>query len=129
MIAERLLKNLPQKLKKAQIIFKKYRADNAWGRTAVKYPVCNYEPYTPIPRNGVMHGTSLGIKGVVSYEPAIQLNTTHSCMENLKKRLQDGEIETSIPKLLNIRCEGGEGDDEIYKVRKAFMSGKSLYRD
>lgn len=128
-IAETLMRNLPKKLKKAQIILKKYRADNAWGRTATNYPICSYGFYKPIRRDGIEQQASMGRVGIVSYEPVIQLNTTHSCMRILEKRLQDGEVRTTLPPLVNISYEGVGGSEEIHKTRKSFTVGKYLYRE
>lgn len=127
-MAERLTKNLPQKLKKAQIIFKKYRADSALGRTAVKYPICSYEPFKLAPRNGVGKSAEVGLVGRVGYESVIQMNTTHSCMKVLEGRLQQGHFRYSIPSILNI-CYDNTDEAEAYKVRRAFMVGKALYRE
>lgn len=127
-MAERLAKNLPQKLKKAQIIFKKYRADSALGRTAVKYPICSYEPFKLAPRNGVGKSAEVGLVGRVGYEPVIQMNSTHSCMKVLEGRLQQGDFRYSIPSVLSIRYDNTD-DVEVYKVRRAFTVGKALYRE
>lgn len=127
-MAERLTKNLPQKLKKAQIIFKKYRADSALGRTAVKYPICSFEPFKLAPRNGVGKSAEVGLVGRVGYESVIQMNTTHSCMKVLEVRLQQGHFRYSIPSILNI-CYDNTDEAEAYKVRRAFMVGKALYRE
>ncbi len=127
-IAERLTKNLPQKLKKAQIIFKKYRADSALGRTAVKYPICSYEPFMLPPRNGVGKSAEVGLKGRAGYEPVIQMNITHSCMKVLEVRLQQGDLRYKIPSILSINYDNTD-EAEAYKVRRAFTVGKALYRE
>ena len=38
-VADKVLCNLPKILKSMQIIYRQYRADDKWGRTAISYPV------------------------------------------------------------------------------------------
>ncbi len=128
MIAERLFGNLPQKLKKAQIIFKKRRSDNPWGRTAAEYPICNCESFKSIRHDNMGKPMKIGFNGVVDCESAIQMNTTHSCMSVLKERLEQGDFSIGIPSFLNLRYENTE-EMKVYKTRRAFTVGKSLYRE
>lgn len=128
LMAERLSSNMPKKLKKEQIIFKKNRADSPLGRTAVDYPACNYKPYMLPRRDGVDCFGGFGNIGVVCCERTIQMNTTHPCMRILDERLEQGDFCSSIPPLLHMEYPNAS-EEKVYGIRKMFMAGKSLYRE
>lgn len=129
-ISENEIKShLPRLLKKMQIIYKQHRSDGDWGRTAVKYPVCEIR----IEKNGRFYGEvpQEVARCIVEFKPVIQINIDHPYMDILSERLEDLMNETvlrDIDEICNTQRESlSEG--EIYKVRKAFMNSKSLHKE
>lgn len=126
---EKILMHLPKILKKTQMIYNRYRSDGNWGRTAVKYPVC--EIY--IEDSQFYNGTDRlqHMVGIVDFKPVIQMNTEHSCMDILFERVEDSEIETILPDIDVVYDTNKQkmNEERIYKIRKSFMNGKTLYKE
>lgn len=127
--AEKILLHLPKLLKKMQIIYKQYRSDGNWGRTAVKYPVCE----TRIEFSGIYHGLEQleHMVCIVDFKPVIQMNTEHSCMDILFERIEDAAIEKILPDIdvMHDMNRQQMNEDKIYRIRRAFMNSKSLYKE
>lgn len=129
-IADKVLCNLPKNLKKLQIIYRQYRADDKWGRTAINYPVyqCmskteeHYNSYTEEYENEEIRVC------YVDYEPVIQMNTRHPCIKSLIKRMDSEETEVILEDVGEWRTWYVDKEN-TYKIRKAFTNNKSLYRE
>lgn len=128
-VAEKILIHLPKILKKTQMIYNRYRSDGNLGRTAVKYPVCEIR----LEDNGFYDGTEKlkHMVGIVDFKPVIQMNTDHSCMDILFERVEDSGIEKILPdvKVIYDTNKQKMNEERIYKIRKSFMSGKTLYKE
>ena len=135
-IADRLQKNLLKKLREMQIIYMKGRSDCQWGRPAVEYPVfeirtkhsydndedddsfCNYSNY----REETIC--------VVSCEPVIQINTSHPCINALRKQLNNvNATKDSMFENMGEWKIRGMSTEDIYKKRKEFTNSKLLYKE
>lgn len=125
---DEIISHLPRILKKMQIVYKQHRADGNWGRTAVKYPVCKI----CVEENGTynLDGPEKETLCIVEFKPVIQINIDHPYMEILLERLDDltsEKILKGIDRICDIHREN-LSEAEIYKIRKAFMRGKSLHK-
>lgn len=116
-ISDKISANLLKILREMQIIYKQYRADSKWGRAAVRYPV--YE------LRHIYHRDDENC--TVSFEPVIQMNTWHPCIETLKERMDEADINEEIREMDGWKTYADR--NEIYRVRKAFTNNKSLYRE
>lgn len=128
-VVERVIIHLPQLLKKMQIIYKQRRSDGNWGRTAVKYPVCEtIEEFSGRFNAGFKEYWKVCI---VDFKSVIQMNTEYPCMETLLERIEDTGMEKILPQIDTMRGtdERDMEESKIYRVRKAFMNGKSLYKE
>ena len=69
--------------------------------------------------------------GIVDFKPVIQMNTDHSCMDILFERVEDSGIEKILPdvKVIYDTNKQKMNEERIYKIRKSFMSGKTLYKE
>lgn len=127
--ADEMIDHLPMLLKKMQIIYKQRRSDGYWGRTAVKYPVCIVRDEN----NGKFNygEPMMERRCIVEYKPAIQINIGHPYMEILMERIDDLMVEEILPDIDKIcGLDKKEIDeDELYQVRRAFMSGKVLHKE
>lgn len=127
-IFDRLQDHLFQVLRELQIIYKKNRSDNNWGRVAVQYPV-----YTL--KTGACYASEGSKECEVDYASVIQMNTEHSCIEVLKDRMNNmdpEDLEVIYDDIRGWVLQGKNGETDIqdaaYKFRKAFPNGKSLFR-
>lgn len=130
--ADEIVSHLPRLLKKMQLIYKQRRSDGNWGRTAVKYPVCEVqEKWTGKYRCDYMYEKVMESECIVDYKPTVQLNAGHPYFDILMERLEDAESEKILPDVDAVCNVGGEKlvETEIYKLRKAFMNSKTLYRE
>ena len=59
------------------------------------------------------------------------MNTEHSCMDILFERVEDLEIETILPDIDVVYDTNKQkmNEERIYKIRKSFMNGKTLYKE
>lgn len=127
--ADEMISHLPRLLKRMQLIYKQHRSDGDWGRTAVKYPVCEVQQEWT--GKYQWDGKVMEARCIVEFKPAVQLNVEHPYFEFLLERLEDAEsikILPDIELLCDVHREKMD-EAEIYKVRKAFMSGKALYKE
>ena len=116
-IVDKVLINLLRILRKMQIIYKQYRSDSKWGRPAINYPVYSCANIC----------REYGENCWISFEPVIQLNTWHPCIETLKDKMDNEKQE--VVDIEGIGWRINEDRDKIYRVRKAFTNNKSLYRE
>ena len=116
-IADKVSANMLKILREMQIIYKQYRADSKWGRATARYPV--YEC-----RNICREYDE---NCMVVFEPVIQMNTWHPCIETLKERMDEADADGEIEGIDGWRTDTAK--DEIYRVRKAFTNNKSLYKE
>lgn len=127
--ADEMIGHLPRLLKRMQLIYKQHRSDGDWGRTAVKYPTCEVqEEWTG---KYQWDGKVMEIRCIVDFKPTVQLNVEHPYFEFLLERLEDAESIKTLPNIdvmCNVHREKID-EAEICKVRKAFMSGKALYKE
>lgn len=129
-VADKVLCNLTKNLKKFQIIYRQYRADDKWGRTAIGYPVYQcwnetreyYNSYTEEDEDEEIRICE------VEYEPVIQMNTCHPYIKSLIKRMDSEETETILENVWEWE-ERSIDKEEIYKIRKSFTNNKSLYKE
>lgn len=130
-IADKVICNLPKMLKKMQIIFRKYRADDKWGRTAVEYPIYRKMYRTDERRNKYTREWEMGQITVcdMSYDRVIQMNTGHPCVKVLLGRLDNNEEIKNGLEDVGEWEEESEDKEKAYMVRKRFMNSKSLYRE
>lgn len=113
-----------------QIIYRQHRADDKWGRTAINYPVyqCRSETRESYNRYLDEYVDEEISVCYVDYESVVQMNTEHPCIKSLVKRMDSEEAETILEDVWEWR-ERYIDKDEIYKIRKAFMNSKSLYKE
>ena len=150
-IINRLCNNCTKMLREFQIIFKQYRTDSSWGRAAAEYPVFEWKQDK---RRSISYDAFQQSYGndydedereenwdydeedereawicMVSKEPVMQINIAHPLVQIVKNRIGLAGCEPEIIFDRNQRwgiC--GMEKDEIWKLRKAFASGKELYR-
>ncbi len=126
-IVDNLMSNWSRKLRKMQIIYKKKRTDDQWGRPAMKYPVyelkenINYHSYEEYYENDTRYSKRMD----VYYTPVIQINTKLPCVEILKERMNNEEYEEEDRE----KWAMGEPVGEIIRKRKDFINEKSLYKE
>lgn len=130
--SDEIIGHLPRLLKEMQLIYRKRRKEGGWGRTAVNYPVCEVRDEW----NGTYHcgdicEKQMETRCIVDFKPTVQLNAGHPYWDFLMERLEDAESEKilrDVAVICNTKQE--ELDEaEIYRLRKAFMNSKSLYRE
>lgn len=129
-VVENILVHLSVKLRKMQFIYKQRRLENDLGRTATKYPVC-FTTDQPAGFDNLYEEEINNKVCIIDFKPVIQMNTGHPCMEILMERLEDGILEKTLPDI-NMICdtEGKKMDEvKVYRVRKAFMNSKFLYKE
>lgn len=126
--ADELRVNCLKILRECQIIFKRHRTDSKWGRPAADYPVFDRrteyyyddDEYNFRKETVICH---------VDCEPVIQMNPNHSCIAVLKDRMaEDDTADDIFDGVPEWRLEGMWWE-ELLKSRKAFASGKSLYKE
>lgn len=117
-ISDEIKKNYLKIAREMQIIYKQYRSDCSFGRPTVKYPV-----FKRWHSNG-----ECPIDCEVWYEATIQFNTAHQCIKTIKERLEKEESDEEMFEVVENWNVVGKELKEIYQVRKAFTSSKSVYR-
>ncbi len=127
--ADEIVSHLPRLLKKMQLIYKQRRSDGNWGRTAVKYLVCEVKEEW----NGKYYEgeKEMEIRCVADCKPTVQLNAEHPYLDFLMERLEDAESGKILPDV-GVICNVSReklAENEIYKLRKAFMNSKALYKE
>ena len=129
-IADKVICNLPKMLKKMQIIFRKYRADDKWGRTAVEYPVYRKMYRAGDRRNKYTREWERGEITVcdMSYDRVIQMNTGHPCVKVLLGKLDNNEEIKNGLEDVGEWEEESEDKEKAYMVRTRFKNSKSLSR-
>ncbi len=128
--AEEIINCLPRLLKGMQLIYKQRRSDGGWGRTAVKYPVCQVCDEPTGKEN--WDGPIIETRCVVEFRPVVQINIEHPSMEILMERVDDDPLLEKTLRDIDWMCNEQREEieeNQIYKIRKAFMSGKSLYKE
>lgn len=126
--------NYRQLLREMQISFKQYRTGCKLGRPTATYPVFKeyYNSYGQDMESEDYENEHLSddkLSCYVYYEPTIQLNTAHILINILKERMEK-EVETEdIFKNVQNWIVQEQTKECIYKVRKAFASSKSLYKE
>lgn len=127
--ADEIISHLPRLLKKMQLIYKQRRTDGNWGRTAVKYPCCEVkEEWSAKYYEGEKE---METRCIVDYKPTVQLNVEHPNLDFLMERFEDTESE-KILRDVELICDTDRKkleESEIYKLRKAFMNSKTLYKE
>ncbi len=127
--ADEVVSHLPRLLKKMQLIYKQRRTDGNWGRTAVKYPCCEVkEEWSGKYYEGEKE---METRCIVDYKPTVQLNAEHPYLDFLMERFEDAESEKILRGVELICDTDGKKleESEIYKLRKAFMNSKTLYKE
>lgn len=127
--ADEVVSHLPRLLKKMQLIYKQRRTDGNWGRTAVKYPCCEVkEEWGGKYYEGEKE---METRCIVVYKPTVQLNAEHPYLDFLMERFEDAESEKILRGVELICDRDGKKleESEIYKLRKAFMNSKTLYKE
>lgn len=134
-IFDRLLVNPLKKLRELQIIYKQYRKDSKWGRPAVNYPTYSLSKVNDFQYPEDFYAFSEYVdtsheKTIcdLECEPVIQINTGHSCVNVLKKRMDDTDSENTYENVRSWHIRG-KTVGEAYCTRKAFVNSKSLYRE
>lgn len=128
--SDEIISHLPRLLKEMQLIYRKRRKEGGLGRTAVTYPVCEVRDEW----NGMYSWgqiKEMETRCIVETKPTVQLNVGHPYWDFLMERLEDAESEKilrDVKVICNTKRDKLE-EDEIYKCRRAFMNGKSLYRE
>lgn len=111
--ADKILSNVALRLKKMQIIYKQYRTDNKWGRSAVYYPVYKItERYDSC--NDYSYDDDVYNKKTIcnmDYEPVIQINTEHPCVAILKQRMNNLNDTFDFMDDRTIQGRAGRGND------------------
>lgn len=156
-IADKLQNNLMKKLKTMQIIYKQYRSDSKWGRSAVDYPVYNlcylsgevnddydddynddydnncsnnYNDYDYDDDYDDSCNTGSGTAICTArLEPVVQININHPCVRILKEKMENGGEDELLENDIDKWDIEGIDKDELYKVRKSFLNSKSLYKE
>ena len=111
-----------------QLIYKQRRSDGNWGRTAVKYPVCEVKEEWD--KKYYEGEKEMETRCIVDYKPTVQLNAEHPYLDFLMERFEDAESEKILRGVELICDTDGKKleESEIYKLRKAFMNSKTLYK-
>lgn len=126
-IIDNLMSNWSRKLRKMQIVYKQKRSDSPLGRPAIEYPV--YELKSNMYQYGYedcydISTRSPNIYMNVHYTPVIQINTRLPYIEILKERMNNEE---ELEERENWTIS--EQVKDIIEKRKAFIAGKSLYKE
>ncbi len=127
--ADEIISHLSRLLKKMQLIYKQRRSDGNWGRTAVKYPVCEVKEEWD--KKYYEGEKEMETRCIVDYKPTVQLNAEHPYLDFLMERFEDAESEKILRGVELICDTDGKKleESEIYKLRKAFMNSKTLYKE
>lgn len=128
-LTDKLMLNLPKKLKEMQVLFKQHRSDSEWGRHAIDYPVFGQKIWYDKEYNSYVDDY-VDVKKTrcnVEFAKVLQLNTEHPCIEILEKRMEDDTDIETIYEAVERWQIFGEDVHEIYRCRNAFTNSKSLY--
>lgn len=130
--SDEIIGHLPRLLKEMQLIYRKRRKEGGWGRTAVNYPVCEVrDEWNGTYYCGDICEKQMETRCIVDFKPTVQLNAGHPYWDFLMERLEDAESEKilrDVAVICNTKQEKLD-EAEIYRLRKAFMNSKSLYRE
>lgn len=145
-IVDKVLIDLLKELRKKQIIYKQHRVDNPLGRAAVKYPMYRkyYEQcatritnYYDDDYNGYYddyndydddtHGLKIVLR--LNCESVIQINIAHPCASKLRERMEELDMSESQDQDIKDARIDDMSEEEAYKLRKSFVTGKILHRE
>lgn len=124
-ITDNLSNNLLKKLRTMQIIYRKNRSESKWGRPAFEYPVYELEEYQH--EGGEDHFGKYVYPYTekhmnISFEPVIQINTNLPCIEILKERMDNEELENEDRSDWTLYEK-----EKVLRKRHEFILSKSLY--
>lgn len=111
-------------MREMRIIYQTRREDSELGRPAAEYPV--FKRY-------IEHGFSERPFYMMGFEPTVQINTGHPCVNKLAERMKNTEGEDTLGDAVDTEIVDMQDDkqlerDAIYEKRRKFIRGKLLYR-